>query len=414
MSLIIDQWTIGAGALVISALTLSLYEIIKHLQNFTKPYLQRYIIRILFMVPIYSLNAWSAMLIPGTGLYFDSMREVYESFVIYSFMKYLLNFLRYDTNLQQYIDHKPGPGQIFPLCCFPNCIGGRSFLIRCKHGVLQYVVVRPITSLIGFVSQLLNFYGEGNYNPLSGYTYPVLLIINNISQILAMYCLVIFYTGYRQELAPMRPLAKFFSIKLIVFFSFFQSVAISGLIEIHYIEGQLRMLFPELNDKISIVRKAQELLICFDMLIAAIGHLFAFSYKPYTEYSDHDHDHDDSRRQHDERRRLESSWSSGAAAAADDRSCCSALGNLFDFSDERSDMSEHFGAIAAKIKQLFTCRRALPAVVSQDTQHLDDGWMERTRDERLAATTTTTASGRPPGSSSSMGSATRNYKTIIT
>lgn len=387
---------------MILALALSFYEIIRHLTNFTKPYLQRYIIRILLMVPIYSLNAWFAMILPSTGLYLDSMREVYESFVIYSFMKYLLNFLQYDTNLQQYIQYKPGPGQIFPFCFLPKCVGGKNFLIRCKHGILQYVVVRPITSMVAFISQLFNFYGEGNYNPLSGYTYPVLLIINNASQILAMYCLVIFYTGYRQELRPMRPLAKFFSIKLIVFFSFFQSVVISGLIEIDFVEDTLRKIFPELDDKLSIVRKAQELLICFDMLIAAIGHLYAFSYKPYTEYYDND----------DERARLESRSSTNEQ---EDRSCCSALCSLLDFSDERSDISEHFNGIFSKIRQLFRFKPALPAVLSQDTsENLNDDWMVSRRAGGTAngAAVTVETTDEDNKTQVPINSSTRNYQSI--
>lgn len=364
MGIIFDYWAILAGGFAILSVAFSFYEIIKHLINFTKPYLQRYIIRILLMVPIYSLNAWIAMIIPETGLYLDSMREVYESFVIYSFMKYLLNFLQFDTNLQQYIHHKTGPGHIFPFCCLPNCVGGRLFLIRCKHGILQYVVIRPITSVIAFTSQLFGFYGEGNYNPLSGYTYPVLLIINNGSQILAMYCLVIFYTGYQQELRPMKPLAKFFSIKLVVFFSFFQSVLISGLLEIDFVEEFFRGIFPELDDKISIGRKVQELLICFDMLIAAIGHLFAFSYLPFTEYGD--------------REQLDPGGGHRACVSSDndDCSCCHALCSIFDFSDEKSDIREHFSELFVKIKQLFTFRPALPTIISRDDEdQLNDDWM---------------------------------------
>lgn len=364
--LTMDVWASIAAVFTVTSIALSFYEIIGHMCNYTKPYLQRYIIRILLIVPIYSLNAFVAMIYPASGLYFDSSREVYESFVIYSFMKYILNFLQHDTNLQQYIDHKPAPAHLFPFCCLPGCVGGRAFMLRCKHGILQYVVVRPITTLVAFISQEFGFYGEDQYNPLSGYTYPVLLIINNLSQFTAMYSLVIFYTGYKQELKPMSPLAKFLSIKLVVFFSFFQQVLISALIEIDAVEDFLRSIFASsLDGKVLIARKCQEFFICIDMLIAAFGHLFAFSYVPFVEDDD-----DESypivgaqtarrqslARQSPKRRNLD--------RQKRQNSCCMALGNLMDFTDETSDMQVYFSSIFGRIRQIFTFSRPLPTVVS--------------------------------------------------
>lgn len=333
------------------------------------------------MVPIYSINSWLVMVLPMTGLYLDSLREVYESFVIYSFMKYLLNFLKYDTNLQQYLDHKPGPSHIFPFCLLPNCVGGSLFMVRCKHGILQYVVVRPITTLIAFASKLGNFYGEGNYNPLSGYTYPVLLIVNNLSQISAMYCLVIFYTGYQKELAPMRPLAKFFSIKLVVFFSFFQSVVIAGLMEIEMIEQLFQGLFPELNDKVELGRKLQEFLICFDMLIAAIGHQFAFSHRPFVEDDDYGNVSLTSAN-------VNGSYTqSSSSQIVKSSTCCEAFCNIFDFSDERSDVQEHFSQIFGRVRGFFKFRKPLPTIVSSNSSnptqlsHLSDDFLSNTTNE---------------------------------
>lgn len=349
-----------ATVLALGAITISVYAITNHVIYYTKPYLQRYIIRVILMVPIYSANAWLALMMPVTSLYFDSFREIYESFVIYSFMKYLFNYLHHDTNLQQYIDFKPGPSQVFPLCCLPNCVGGHLLLIRCKHGILQYVVIRPLTTIIAFTSQIFNFYGEGNYNPFSGYVFPVLLWVNNGSQLLAMYCLVIFYTGYRQELAPMQPLAKFFCIKLVVFFSFFQQVAIAGLMEFNAIEEFFKGVFPELNDKILISRKLTEFLICIDMFVASIAHNFAFSHKPFVS--------DISSGLNIE----SSSLISGSHCSDAHRSYREALSNILDFTDDKRDISDHLMEVRSRVRRMLTFSRQQQSAPNQNIVPQDE------------------------------------------
>lgn len=52
-------WPFIAGVFALMACTLSLYEIYQHLLYYNKPYLQKYIVRILIMVPIYALNSVS-------------------------------------------------------------------------------------------------------------------------------------------------------------------------------------------------------------------------------------------------------------------------------------------------------------------------------------------------------------------
>ena len=50
--------------------------------------------------------------------------------------------------------------------------------------------------------------------------YPYIIAINNLSQFIAMYHLVVFYRAYREALKPMKPIGKFLCIKAVVFFSF--------------------------------------------------------------------------------------------------------------------------------------------------------------------------------------------------
>lgn len=53
------EWPIIAGIFALVAVGFSTFEIYKHLLHYNKPYLQKYIVRILWMVPIYAMNSVS-------------------------------------------------------------------------------------------------------------------------------------------------------------------------------------------------------------------------------------------------------------------------------------------------------------------------------------------------------------------
>ena len=89
----VEAWFIG-GIFVLATLPVSMLGIMQHALNYSKPHLQKYIIRILFMVPIYALNSWIVLKFPEASIYLDTVRECYEAFVIYNFMMYLISFLK--------------------------------------------------------------------------------------------------------------------------------------------------------------------------------------------------------------------------------------------------------------------------------------------------------------------------------
>lgn len=78
----------------------------------------------------------------------DSIREIYEAYVIYNFMIYLLNYLNLSMDLERTLEDRTPVKHFFPLCCMGPWEMGREFVHNCKHGILQYTVVRPITAII--------------------------------------------------------------------------------------------------------------------------------------------------------------------------------------------------------------------------------------------------------------------------
>jgi hypothetical protein len=97
---------------------------------------------------------------------------------------------------------------------------GEPFLSKCRLGVLQFVPVQMLLTVVTAVCEWQNVYHEGRWSWSTGYAY--ITPIRAFSQGVALYCLVYFYHGTERLLAPINPLAKFLSIKIVIFFTFWQ------------------------------------------------------------------------------------------------------------------------------------------------------------------------------------------------
>lgn len=106
------------------------------------------LIYVLIFVSLVFDSQWFGLIYPQHSFYLNSMRECYEAYVIYNFMKYLLNFLNLEMDLEASMEYKPPVKHIFPLCCMQPWEMGREFVHNCKHGILQYTVIRPIITFI--------------------------------------------------------------------------------------------------------------------------------------------------------------------------------------------------------------------------------------------------------------------------
>lgn len=270
-----------AGIFVLMAVPISIWEIVMHTLHYTKPRLQKYIIRILWMVPIYAMNAYLGLVYPDVAIYLDSLRECYEAYVIYNFMKYLKNYLSTDMNLELVLEGKPQVYHIFPLCWMSPWLMGRELIDNTKQGIMQYVVVRPITSAMAFVFDMLDVYREGEFRLDAGF--PYIAAANNVSQFLAMYCLVLFYRATKEQLRPIGPIGKFLCIKAVVFFSFFQSVIILILVSNGLIPEMFDIDETKKDDIKAMASKLQNFLICIEMFLAAVAHHYSFSHLPFVD-----------------------------------------------------------------------------------------------------------------------------------
>jgi len=264
----------ATGIAACLASLLSFYLIYKHCRNYTCKYQQRFIIRILLMVPIYALDSFLSFRLYTFGIYFDLLRDTYEAFVINTFFCLLIEYTGgYQKTKEEFAKHETVK-LIFPL----NCISvrpKRGLLRTLKRITLQYVIIRPLTAIAAVVLQSVNLYCPGNWNFSRGYIWIVGILF--VSVTLAMYALIMFYTLASDAMTQYKPMGKFLSVKFVIFLSFWQSIIVAGLVYIHVLKATSGWSTD------NIAMGVQNVLICGEMLGAAIIHIWVFSEQPYVK-----------------------------------------------------------------------------------------------------------------------------------
>ncbi|KAG0073687.1 hypothetical protein BGZ90_011381 [Linnemannia elongata] len=266
---------IAGGCCTFLATAISLVLIYRHYQYYTKPNQQRYIVRMLLMVPIYAITSWFSFVYVREAIYYETIRVFYEAFVIASFLILLLQYLGDSLEDQKRAlkRHKKTERWFFPMCCLKYNPSRPHFLQFMKWGILQYVPLNVLGSLLTVVLETQGTYCESSWNPKFGHVW--ILFINFTSVTLATYFLIMFYFTIRADLKEYEPFYKFLAIKLVIFFSFWQSLVVEGFVYFGYIKASKYWSTGDISIGIN------ALLIDFEMVIFALIHLKAFSYKPY-------------------------------------------------------------------------------------------------------------------------------------
>ncbi|KAG2121955.1 DUF300-domain-containing protein [Suillus clintonianus] len=269
-----------AGVSTLVAVTVSGLSIWLQLRNYRKPLLQRMVIRIMLMVPIYAVSSLISLFSLDAAFFIDVIRDVYEAFVIYCFFVLLLDYLGGERSLLIRLHGRPPIPAIFPVSLWRHevDVSDPYTFLFIKRGILQYVQVKPVLAIASLIMKATGTYHEGDFRARSGYLY--VSIVYNVSICLALYCLAVFWMCVSDDLKPFRPVPKFLCVKGILFFSFWQSIAVSTLVA----TGVISKLGPY-TDSEHISLGLTDTLICVEMPFFAIAHMYAFSYRDFVKSS---------------------------------------------------------------------------------------------------------------------------------
>ena len=82
-----------AGMFTILVILVSGYHLSQHLRHMYCPIIQRKIMAVLWMTPVYSLSSWLSLVFPNAEPYLAVIREFYESYCVYIFFSFLISVL---------------------------------------------------------------------------------------------------------------------------------------------------------------------------------------------------------------------------------------------------------------------------------------------------------------------------------
>ncbi|KZT23606.1 DUF300-domain-containing protein [Neolentinus lepideus HHB14362 ss-1] len=290
-------WII-CGFFTLVALVASFWLINKHLQWYTNKQEQRYIVRILFMVPLYAVISFASYLFWNQATPILLVRDCYESTVLTAFFYLLLLYISPNVDEQKDVFRREGLSReydrearkrgeperkwVFPFQGVKWKPAASPFVSSelMKWGVLQYCVLRPLTTLIAVVLNYMGLYCDDSYSPKWGHIY--ITIIVSISVSVAMYCLLQLYITVSKELAPYKPILKLFAVKAVVFLTFWQATGLSLLSMAGLIKDTKYMTANDINNGIAAILET------FEMMCFAFLHFKAFTYIPYKPHHEPD------------------------------------------------------------------------------------------------------------------------------
>uniref|UniRef100_A0A0D3FJN5 Uncharacterized protein n=1 Tax=Oryza barthii TaxID=65489 RepID=A0A0D3FJN5_9ORYZ len=190
---------VGA-AFVLVALLVSLWLILQHLRSYSNPEEQKWIIAVLFMVPVYASESIISLWHSEFSLACDILRNCYEAFALYAFGRYLVACLGGERQVFRLLENKK------------------------REELTEQLLESQDKAQVRNRSRVHIFFWDPNALGERLYT---IIKFGLVQYTWALYCLVKFYNATHEKLQEIRPLAKFISFKAIVFATWWQGLGIA-------------------------------------------------------------------------------------------------------------------------------------------------------------------------------------------
>lgn len=159
-----------AGIFTLLTCLISMFHMSSHLQKMNQPIIQRKILAILWMSPIYSVTSFLSLLYPPLEGWMAIIKDFYESYCIYTFLVFLIVVLGRGSRenavevLAMHAHHLEQPTRCLSPYYNPppdtsDWAKANAVLTECQIFAMQFVFIRPLTTVIYVIYRNIK---EGN------------------------------------------------------------------------------------------------------------------------------------------------------------------------------------------------------------------------------------------------------------
>ncbi|CAI2162342.1 13705_t:CDS:2 [Funneliformis geosporum] len=264
----------------ILASVVTLYLIKQHWKYYTKPDEQRYIIRLLLIVPIYTILNWLAYIFVRYrySLFFITIRDGYQAYAIINFFNLLLHSLgkNDDERLSKLRSAKIKSIRVpLPFFCLTyNPIEHRNLLKRFRFGILQYVFIVCTITMVTFILQVFGKYCNESFSLKFPKIY--LIAIQSLSGLVADICMNMLFKPARKVLKDDYPwFLRNICVNVAFFLVTYQGATLGLFILLGFIKETKYWTAHDISTGI------QAVLVSVEFLILSLIQMKAFRYKDY-------------------------------------------------------------------------------------------------------------------------------------
>ncbi len=165
-----------AGIFTLLTCLISMFHMSSHLQRMNQPIIQRKIVAILWMSPIYSVTSFMTLLYPPMEGYMAIIKDFYESYCIYTFLSFLIVVLGHGSRenavevLAMRAHHLEKPTRLLSRWYEPSpetsdVAKANAVITECQIFAMQFVFIRPLTTVMYVI-----YLGMTDQNDADSYT----------------------------------------------------------------------------------------------------------------------------------------------------------------------------------------------------------------------------------------------------